>query len=209
MFFTLSCKTNKVSQNHGYKALELKHDIIKVNTSNKNDILSIIGPPSSKSDFNENKWFYIERRKTNQSLIKLGIKKIEKNNILIVEFDKMGILIKKEISLLIEGKLLILLYLILEPNDCSNKIIVLISFTLGKFSISTFLLDNNDAAKIGSEEFFDPEIFTVPLSFFAPITSSFSIFYIFGKVTPICLIYLPFLSEYDTSGFSLPLRKTN
>ena len=97
MFFTLSCKTNKVSQNHGYKALELKHDIIKVNTSNKNDILSIIGPPSSKSDFNENKWFYIERRKTNQSLIKLGIKKIEKNNILIVEFDKMGILIKKEI----------------------------------------------------------------------------------------------------------------
>jgi len=97
LFFTLSCKTNKVSQNHGYKALELKHDIIKVNTSNKNDILSIIGPPSSKSDFNENKWFYIERRKTNQSLIKLGIKKIEKNNILIVEFDKMGILIKKEI----------------------------------------------------------------------------------------------------------------
>ena len=97
LFFTLSCKTNKVSQNHGYKALELKHDIIKVNRSNKNDILSIIGPPSSKSDFNENKWFYIERRKTNQSLIKLGIKKIEKNNILIVEFDKMGILIKKEI----------------------------------------------------------------------------------------------------------------
>ena len=97
LLFTLSCSTNKVSQNHGFKALELKYNTIKINKNNKNDIISIIGPPSSKSDFNENKWFYIERRKTNQSLVKLGIKKIEKNNILIVEFDSKGILSKKEL----------------------------------------------------------------------------------------------------------------
>ena len=97
LFFTLSCSTKKVSLNHGYKALESKYEIIIVNKSNKNDIVSLIGPPSSKSDFNENKWFYIERKKTNQSLIKLGIKKIEKNNILIVEFNKIGILINKEL----------------------------------------------------------------------------------------------------------------
>ena len=97
LFFTLSCSTNKVSQNHGYKALESKYEIIIVNKSNKNDIVSLIGPPSSKSDFNENKWFYIERKKTNQSLIKISIKKIEKNNILIVEFNKIGILINKEL----------------------------------------------------------------------------------------------------------------
>ena len=97
LLFTLSCSTNKVSQNHGFKALDLKYNIIKVNKNNKNDIINIIGPPSSKSDFNENKWFYIERRKTNQSLVKLGIKKIEKNNILIVEFDSRGILSKKEL----------------------------------------------------------------------------------------------------------------
>ena len=97
LFFTLSCSTNKVSLNHGYKALESKYEIITVNKSNKNDIVSLIGPPSSKSDFNENKWFYIERKKTNQSLVKLGIKKIEKNNILIVEFNKIGILINKEL----------------------------------------------------------------------------------------------------------------
>ena len=97
LFFTLSCSTNKVSLNHGYKALESKYEIIIVNKSNKNDIVSLIGPPSSKSDFNENKWFYIERKKTNQSLVKLGIKKIEKNNILIVEFNKIGILINKEL----------------------------------------------------------------------------------------------------------------
>ena len=97
LLFTLSCSTNKVSQNHGFKALDSKYNIIKVNKKNKNDIINIIGPPSSKSDFNENKWFYIERRKTNQSLVKLGIKKIEKNNILIVEFDSRGILSKKEL----------------------------------------------------------------------------------------------------------------
>ena len=97
LLFTLSCSTNKVSQNHGFKALDSKYNIIKVNKNNKNDIINIIGPPSSKSDFNENKWFYIERRKTNQSLVKLGIKKIEKNNILIVEFDSRGILSKKEL----------------------------------------------------------------------------------------------------------------
>ena len=33
-------------------------------------LIKIIGPPSTISDFNKNKWFYIERLKTNQSFIK-------------------------------------------------------------------------------------------------------------------------------------------
>ena len=95
--FTLNCTTNKVSKNHGFKLLEQRFDKIIINQTNKNDIISIIGPPSTKSDFNENIWFYIERRKTNQSLIKLGIKKIEKNNILMVEFNDRGILKNKKL----------------------------------------------------------------------------------------------------------------
>ena len=35
--------------------------------------------------------------------------------------------------------------------------------------------DNKVAAKIGSEAFFEPDIFTCPLSLFAPKTSSFCI----------------------------------
>ena len=70
--FTLNCSTNKVSKNHGFKSLETKFEKIVINQTNKNDIIDLIGPPSTKSDFNKNKWFYIERRKTNQSLIKLG-----------------------------------------------------------------------------------------------------------------------------------------
>ena len=65
--------------------------------SNKNDLIRLIGPPSSVSDFNNNKWFYIERLKTNQSLIKLGNQKIEKNNVLIVELDKFGIVKGKKL----------------------------------------------------------------------------------------------------------------
>ena len=93
--FTLNCSTNKVSKNHGFKSLETKFEKIVINQTNKNDIINLIGPPSTKSDFNKNKWFYIESRKTNQSLFKLGQKKIEKNNILMVEFNNRGILKNK------------------------------------------------------------------------------------------------------------------
>ena len=94
---TLNCSTNKVSINHGFKSLETKFEKIKVNRDNKNDIIKIIGPPSTKSDFNENKWFYIERRKTNLDIKKNEKKTIEINNIWIVEFNEIGILIDKRL----------------------------------------------------------------------------------------------------------------
>ena len=56
-FFTLNCTSNKVSNNHGFISLEAKYEKIIVNKTNKNDILGIIGPPSSISDFDKNKWF--------------------------------------------------------------------------------------------------------------------------------------------------------
>ena len=96
-FFTLYCSSNKVSNNHGFISLQSKFEKITVNKTNKNDIFSIIGPPSSVSSFDNNKWFYIQRIKTNQSLLKLGVKKINKNNILIVKFNNKGILSEKNI----------------------------------------------------------------------------------------------------------------
>ena len=95
--FTVNCSGNKVSNFHGSKSLDDKFNKIKPNYTNKNDIIKIIGPPSSISDFDKNKWFYIERLKTNQSLIKLGSQKIQKNNILIVTFNKSGMLQSKKL----------------------------------------------------------------------------------------------------------------
>ena len=95
--FIANCSTNKVSNNHGFISLQEKFEKITINKTNKNDILKIIGPPSSISNFDKNKWFYIQTKKENQSLFKLGIKKIEKNNILIVKFNNKGILERKKI----------------------------------------------------------------------------------------------------------------
>ena len=95
--FTLSCSINKVKNNHGVLSLETKIDKIEINKSNKNDIMSIFGPPSTKSTFDNNIWIYIERKKTNRSIFALGTKKITKNNVAILEIDNKGILKKKEV----------------------------------------------------------------------------------------------------------------
>ena len=95
--FIINCTGNKVSNFHGVKSLQNKYAKIIINKTNKNDLIDIIGPPSTVSDFNENKWFYVERLKTNQSLFKLGTQKIKKNNILVVELNEYGIVNNKRI----------------------------------------------------------------------------------------------------------------
>ena len=67
----LSCTTNKISNNHGYTSLQAKFEKITINKTNKNDLIKIIGPPSTISNFDKNKWFYIQSKKENQSLLKL------------------------------------------------------------------------------------------------------------------------------------------
>lgn len=97
LIITTSCSGNKISNNHGFVSLENKFEKIVINKTNKNDLIKKIGYPSSVSDFNNNVWFYIERKKTNSSLIKLGKKKINKNNIIIVKFNNKGLVINKKI----------------------------------------------------------------------------------------------------------------
>ena len=94
--FTLNCTINKVSNLHGYRSIEDKYEKIISTKSNKNDVRKIIGPPSSISKFDDI-WFYIERKKTNQSLYKLGKKKISSNNILIIEFNALGLVENKNL----------------------------------------------------------------------------------------------------------------
>ena len=95
--FIVNCSSNKVSNTHGFTSLQAKYERIIINKTNKNDIYKILGPPSTISNFDENIWFYIQTKKENQSLLKLGIKKIEKNNVLIASFNNKGILEEKKI----------------------------------------------------------------------------------------------------------------
>jgi Small protein A (tmRNA-binding) len=92
-----NCSGNKVSNYHGTKSLDNKFDQIYINSTNKNDLLNILGPPSTVSDFNENIWIYVERLKTNQSLFKFGAQKIKKNNVLIVELNDIGLIKNKKL----------------------------------------------------------------------------------------------------------------
>ena len=97
LLILVNCNLNKVNNTHGSLNLKEKHDKLTINQSNKNDIISLLGPPSTKSQFNNNKWFYIERKITNTSLVTLGRKKIYENNVLILELNDNGILTKKKI----------------------------------------------------------------------------------------------------------------
>ncbi len=94
---TISCSNNKVVNNHGINALDLKEKKIKITTSNRNDVLNLMGRPSSVSLFDDNSWFYFERETVNQSVFKLGKAKIEKNYILEVKFNNAGIVKSKKL----------------------------------------------------------------------------------------------------------------
>jgi len=91
-----NCKLNEVNKTHGSLNLEKKLKKLEINASNKNDIVDLLGPPSTVSQFDNDKWYYIERKVTNTSVFTLGREKVLKNNVLILELDKNGILANKE-----------------------------------------------------------------------------------------------------------------
>jgi len=70
--------------------------LLVVNTTNKNDILKILGNPSTTSKFDNDVWIYIERKQTQSKLKNMGRMKIYKNDVLVLEVDDYGILKKKE-----------------------------------------------------------------------------------------------------------------
>ena len=91
-----SCNVKKASNIHGISSLKNKSKNIIISKTNKNDVKNLLGPPSVKSNFNKNLWIYLETKKTNQSIFKLGVKKTEKNNVLVVYLNELGIVSKKE-----------------------------------------------------------------------------------------------------------------
>jgi len=94
--FLTNCKLNKIVNHHGIHNLELKSTELIVNQTNINDIKRILGPPSSKSYFDNDIIIYLERKTSNSKLLKLGKRKLLTNNVLLLEIDNKGILIKKD-----------------------------------------------------------------------------------------------------------------
>tara|TARA_B100001741_G_C16552789_1_gene600366 strand:+ start:4338 stop:4802 length:465 start_codon:yes stop_codon:yes gene_type:complete len=95
IFFT-NCSLNKVVQHHGVHNLEKKQTKLKVNYTNKNEIVKLIGPPSTKSTFDNDVYIYVEKKTSSSKLTKLGKKKLLINNILVLEIDNKGLLLSKK-----------------------------------------------------------------------------------------------------------------
>ena len=94
--YLTSCKLNKIVHHHGVHNLEVKSNKLSINLTNVNDITNLLGPPSTKSYFNNEVLIYLERKTSNSKLLKLGKKKLIANNVLLLEINDRGMLIKKE-----------------------------------------------------------------------------------------------------------------
>ena len=92
-----NCKIKPIEEYHGVTNLENKQKQLIISKSNTNDIIDILGPPSTKSLLANNLWIYIENKKTKSSLLKLGKNRVVSNNVLVLEIDKFGILKDKKI----------------------------------------------------------------------------------------------------------------
>ena len=89
----LSCSYKPVTKTNGILNLDKRTELMTVGSTNKNDVIQLIGQTILKEQPNENIWAYVETVEQK----KFGKKKIIKNTMLILEFDNRGILKKKKI----------------------------------------------------------------------------------------------------------------
>tara|TARA_B100000902_G_C27219465_1_gene868819 strand:- start:241 stop:702 length:462 start_codon:yes stop_codon:yes gene_type:complete len=90
-----SCSFEKIVQHHGVHNLEKKQAKLRINESNKNDIVKLIGPPLTKSTFDNDVYIYIEQKTSSSKILKLGKKKLFINDVLVLEVDNTGMLLTK------------------------------------------------------------------------------------------------------------------
>ena len=91
----LGCQLKEPQQNHGILFLENRSAKLQIDVTNQNDVIRTIGQPHSKSINDENEWFFIERTLTKGEFHKLGKNILKESNILVLKFDRYGILKEK------------------------------------------------------------------------------------------------------------------
>ncbi len=91
-----NCSLHKVVKHHGVHNLKKKNEKLNILSTNRNDVIKKFGLPSTKSTFDTEVWIYMERKTTSSQLKSLGKQKLLLNDVLILEFDSKGILVKKD-----------------------------------------------------------------------------------------------------------------
>ena len=95
-FILIGCKLQEPTKSHGILFLENRSNQLVVKKDNKNDVIKLFGSPHSKSFNNDDEWIYIERILTKGSFHKLGQNVIKSNNVLVLSFNKYGIINHKK-----------------------------------------------------------------------------------------------------------------
>ena len=83
------CTFKKIDVLHGTAELKNKSSLLKLNLHNKNDVIKILGPLAITDPLNIDNWMYFETRLSKNML---GEKVIKKNDILILDFSKNGVI---------------------------------------------------------------------------------------------------------------------
>ena len=97
LIFISNCSLKKVEKHHGVYNLEKKSDKLELFQTNTNDVIINLGLPSTKSLFDNDVWIYMERKFTTTKLSSFGKVNLLVNNVLVLEFDNKGMLVKKEL----------------------------------------------------------------------------------------------------------------
>ena len=93
----IGCQLQDTKKTHGIIYLENRSKTLKIDSSNKNDVIKVLGKPQIKSFDDDNVWIYAERVLTKGKFHKLGKNILKDNNILTLKFNKYGILIDKQL----------------------------------------------------------------------------------------------------------------
>jgi outer membrane protein assembly factor BamE (lipoprotein component of BamABCDE complex) len=91
----IGCKLQEPLKTHGIVYLENRSNKLAVSNSNKNDVINIMGQPQIRDGENKESWIYIERTLSKGKYHKLGQHVLKDSNVLVLSFDKYGILSKK------------------------------------------------------------------------------------------------------------------
>ena len=92
----ISCKLQEPLKTHGIIFLENRSQKLVLNQSNKNDVIRIMGRPHIKEDEINQSWIYLERILSKGKYHKLGRHILKENNVLVLNFDKYGVLKNKQ-----------------------------------------------------------------------------------------------------------------
>ena len=93
----VNCQFQEPTKNHGILFLENRSNQLKAEVNNKNDVVRLLGQPHTKSISNVDDWIYIERVMTIGSYHRLGQNVLKSSNVLVLTFDKYGVLKDKSI----------------------------------------------------------------------------------------------------------------